>query len=246
MKAYRILIGITIALSASFLFSGAAHDLATGFPRAIGYVARFWPIDWASIPSLLPPTISTLTMSLYGTTLALATALPLSLLASRGLVSNFLVYLISRTWAAILRASPIVVLGIVFIAAVGLGPTAGIMGIWLHTVGVFVKYFSETFEGTNWEIMEAAFIDGANLWQAYTLVLIPMEANAVLSFLLYYFEANFRQATFLAMVGAGGIGIELSGALGRFNYGRAGAIIVLILATALILDLSSSIIRSNL
>lgn len=245
MTAYRLLVSITAFLLIGLFVSGMAYDLAAGLPRAARYVARFWPVDWTAIPSLLPAAASTLAMSLYGTTMALATALPLTLLASRGLVPNLLVYLTSRAWAALFRASPVVMLGIVFVAAVGLGPKAGIMGIWLHTVGVFVKYFSEAFESADWEVMEAAFIDGANRWQAYTLVLIPMEANAVLSFLLYYFEANFRQATFLAMVGAGGIGIELSGALGRFDYGRAGAIVVLILGVALALDLSSRFLRSK-
>lgn len=244
--AYRLLIAITAVLLVSLCVSGMAYNLIAGVPRAVGYIVRFWPIDWASVPSLLPSVALTLAMSLYGTTLALTTALPLSFMASRGLAPNLSIYLISRACTTILRASPVIVLGIVFVAAIGLGPTAGIMGIWLHTVGVFVKYFSEAFESTNWEVMEAAFIDGANLWQAYILVLIPMEANAVLSFLLYYFEANFRQATFLAMIGAGGIGIELSGALGQFNYGRAGAIIVLILSVALALDMSSRFLRSKL
>jgi phosphonate transport system permease protein len=129
---------------------------------------------------------------------------------------------------------------------VGLGPTAGIMGLWFHTTGVFVKYLSEQFEAGGRDILGAALVDGATRWQAYLYVLLPAEANAALSFLLYYYEANFRQATFLSMVGAGGIGIELSAAVGRFDYGRTGLIVLTVIAVSVALDFTSRLLRARL
>ncbi len=209
----------------------------------IQYLLRMWPPDLGAFLDYLGPLLETLAMSLIGTTAAFFTAVVLAFPANRSLNSFLPLYLASRTVLAIMRATPILVLGILLVAAVGLGPMAGIIGIWIHTSGVLGKYFSETFETADWDVVDAAYIDGCNKIQVYLKVMLPMESNAVLSYLLYYYEANFRQASFLGIVGAGGVGLYLMSAVGLFDYGRVSILIIMIIGTALILDMISRTVR---
>jgi phosphonate transport system permease protein len=184
-------------------------------------------------------------MSLVGTSLAFVFALVLAFPATKGMVDNGTVYLGVRALLSLLRATPAIVIGIIAVAAVGFGPTAGIIGIWVHTTGVLGKYLSETYEGTDREPLDAALVDGAGRWTSYIYVLVPMEANAAISYLMYYYESNFRAATILGIVGAGGIGIELTTSIGLFQHSRTGMVITMIVGTALAIDLVSRLIRSK-
>ena len=183
-------------------------------------------------------------MSFCGTTLAMVSAIPLSYFAARGLSSR-VSYFTSRVVLTFLRSLPMVILGIFFVATLGLGPTAGIMGLWLHTTGVFGKYLSEFLEATDSFLLDAASIDGASTWQCFWYILLPVEINELLTLLLYYYEANFRGAAILGFVGAGGIGMELAAAVGSFDYGRVSFIIILIVVTDIIIDFLSRVLRSK-
>ena len=209
----------------------------------IQYLIRMWPPDLGAALDYLVPLLETLAMSFIGTTAALFTAVVLAFPANRSLNDSLPLYLVSRVVLAIMRATPIVVLGILLVAAVGLGPIAGIIGIWFHTSGSLGKFFSETFETADWDVVDAAYIDGCNKIQVYLKVMLPMEANSILSYLLYYYESNFRQASFLGIVGAGGVGLYLMTAVGLFDYGRVSILIIMIIGTALILDMISRTIR---
>ena len=209
------------------------------------YVGRLLPPSWSAIPTLASPILETLVMSLIGTSLAFLTAIALAFPAHRGLAGSIYVYTTARAVLAVMRATPVLVLGIICVAALGFGSTAGIVGIWFHTSGVLGKYLSEAFEASDKDVLEASEIDGCTKLQTYFYVMIPMQMNALMSYLLYYYEANFRQATFLGIVGAGGIGLYLTTAVGLFDYGQVGMIVILIIFTSLLLDMTSRVIRSR-
>lgn len=155
-------------------------------------------------------------------------------------------YVLMRLLLLFMRSIPAMVLGIIFISAVGLGPLAAIMGIWIYSGGVLGKLMSEAFEAADQDILDAASIDGANKFQSCIYVLLPMQANAVLSFLLYRFESSFRAATLIGVVGAGGLGTQLTASMGLFDYGKTSMIILVILVTVLVLDVLSRAIRNRL
>jgi phosphonate transport system permease protein len=209
------------------------------------YIWRMFPPRWDILPALLDPLVETLAMSIIGTSLAFITALLLSFPANRELSSNTAVYLSARAVLAVMRATPVLVLGIICVAAIGLGPSAGVLGIWFHTTGVLGKYISEALEAADSSIFDASLIDGCSKWQSYVKVMIPSEMNAVMSYLIYYYESNFRSATFLGVVGAGGIGLYLTAAVGLYNYGSVGMIVLVIISTALAIDMASRFVRSK-
>jgi len=221
-------------------------EAAEGAVRAADYLARLWPPDLAYVPRVMPAVVATLEMSLIGASLAFATAVPLSFFGCRELVGSTFLYSATRLVLSVLRATPVLVLGIMFVAALGLGPTAGVLSIWLHSTGTMGKLMSETLDSADRHVQEAASIDGASRWQTFAYVLLPMHTNAFLSYYLYSVEANFRDAMVLGVVGAGGIGLELMVVVGLFQYERIGTMILVIVSTALALDFASKWLRGKL
>ncbi len=244
MDAPRLLIVLLILSCVFLIATGTISDFIEGVPRSWKYLSRLGhpsPDGWQRITKSI---VETLFMSFCGTTLAMVSAIPLSYFATRGL-SNKVSYLVSRVILTFLRSIPMVILGIFFVATLGLGTTAGVMGLWIHTTGVFGKYLSEFLEATDPLLLDAAAIDGASTWQCFWYILLPVEINELLTLLLYYYEANFRAAAILGFVGAGGIGMELAAAVGSFDYGRVSFVIILIVMTDVIIDFLSRILRSK-
>jgi len=245
MTAARFLSWLTILLLAAMIFSGDAFEICTGMPRILRYLSKLWPPDFRALPGLLPALWQTAKIALFGTTLGFLSAIPLAWAASWNMTQNWIVYLCGRTMLLAMRSIPAMILGILFVAAVGLGSLAGIMGVWIYSGGVLGKLLSENLEATEPEIMDAAAIDGANKFQGYVYIFLPAQANAALSFLLYRFESSFRQATLLGVAGAGGLGLELTASMGLFDYGKTSMIICIILFVVLSLDLTSRWLRAR-
>jgi phosphonate transport system permease protein len=75
---------------------------------------------------------------------------------------------------------------------------------------------------------------------------LPQALPVMLSNALYYFESNTRSATILGVVGAGGIGLQLSDRIRVNNWDEVGFIVLLILATVTAIDLLSRALRLRL
>jgi phosphonate transport system permease protein len=66
------------------------------------------------------------------------------------------------------------------------------------------------------------------------------------SYTLLRFEINVRTAAVMGFVGAGGIGQDLMVAIRKFYYTDVSAILVLIVATVMVIDLVTEHIRHRL
>ena len=75
--------------------------------------------------------------------------------------------------------------------------------------------------------------------------MLPQVFPVFLSQMLYFFESNTRSATILGVVGAGGIGLELSDRIRLCNWDEAMFIIILILIAISIIDMFSKMIRRS-
>jgi phosphonate transport system permease protein len=245
MTAARLLFWLTIVLGTAMVLSGDTFEICAGMPKILRYLSRLWPPDFRALPGLLPALWQTVKIALFGTTLGFLSAIPLAFAASWNMTQNGAVYLCGRAILLAMRSIPAMILGILFVAAVGLGSLAGIMGVWIYSGGVLGKLLSENLEATDPEIMDAAAIDGANRFRGYLYIFLPMQANAALSFLLYRFESSFRQATLMGVAGAGGLGLELTAAMGLFDYGKTSMIVCIILFVVLSLDLTSRWLRGK-
>jgi phosphonate transport system permease protein len=152
-----------------------------------------------------------------------------------------------KGFVSFVRAVPTVLWVLIFAVSIGLGSTAAVVGLTFHTFGYLLKAFSESFEELDPGVIEALKACGANWWQIVFQAVIPSSLSYLLAWTFMRFEINFVEAVAVgAAAGAGGIGFELYMASGHyFDLREVGMITWLILGVALILESSSSVLKSR-
>lgn len=188
----------------------------------------------------------TLAMAFLGTLGAALIALPLGFLAAKNVVANRIVHFLFRRAFDGVRGIDQLIWALVFINVVGLGPFAGICAIIVGDAGTFGKLFSEAIENASKGPVDGVRASGGGRLAEARLGLLPQVFPVLVSQTLYYFESNTRSATILGIVGAGGIGLQLSDRIRVNNWDEAAFIILMILATVAIIDYGSKRLRQRL
>lgn len=205
------------------------------------YASEFFPPNFANWQMYVEEMLVTLQIGLWGTALAVLTAIPLSLLASSNIVPWWVYQPVRRVLDAC-RAINEMVFAMLFVVAVGLGPFAGVLALWVHTSGTLAKLFSEAVEAIDPQPVEGIRSTGASALHEIIYGVIPQVMPLWISFILYRFEANVRSASVVGMVGAGGIGVVLWEIIRGFQYAETAAVMIIIVTVSLI-DLVSARIR---
>jgi phosphonate transport system permease protein len=204
-----------------------------------GFLAPNFKEWWAYLGEM----VETVQIAIWGTFLAVLFGMPLAILASSNVAPWWVVQPIRRFMDAT-RAINEIVLALVFVVAVGLGPLAGVLALFVHNLGIISKLFSEAVEAIDPRPVEGIRATGASRLQEVLYGIVPQVAPLWSSFSLYRFETNVRSATVLGIVGAGGIGHSLYENIRSFQYAETSAIILIVIATVSIIDMISSRLRN--
>ena len=202
--------------------------------------------DWGYMSVIWPKLIETIKMAVLGTVIGSVIAFIYSLLIARNIVKNKAVTGVLRFIMNIIRTTPDLLLGAIFVAIVGIGPVAGVMALAVFTFGVVVKLFYEAIETIDPGPIEALTAVGANKLQIIHQAVLPQIMTYFISYVLYAFEINVRASTVLGYIGAGGIGLNLQQTLQVFNYAQTGTIIIVIIVVVVLIDYVSSKSREAL
>jgi phosphonate transport system permease protein len=220
--------------------------LVSGLPKLGSWLAQAWPPKLEEMPLFLQRMAETVAMAAIGTTAATLLAIPMAVLASRNITPFPRLYLPARWFLNALRGIDSFVFALLFVAAVGLGPFAGVIGIALHTWGSAAKFFADHIESAPMGPLEAVRTTGAGRYSAILYALLPDVLPVLLSTTLFWWEFNVRASTVLGVVGAGGIGLELKNSMDLLDFSRLFTIIALILLVVTVLDQFSSWLRKRL
>ena len=185
-------------------------------------------------------------MAILGTMLGGILAFPLAFLASSNLLGGTGAAMPGKTLLVAIRTFPEILLAIVFVAALGLGPTAGIMAMGLHSIGFLGKVFSDVVEGIDPGPPEAIRASGGTQLHVFFYGVVPQVMPEFMSYVLYRFEINLRSAAVLGMVGAGGIGAPLIQRLSFRRWDEVSMFLIVIVGFVVIVDAVSSRIRRRL
>jgi phosphonate transport system permease protein len=220
--------------------------LATGLPKIGHWLAQAWPPALHELPIFALRMGETVAIAFLGTLAAVLVAVPAALLAARGTAPWPALRWPLRAVLNAFRGVDSFVFALILVAAVGLGPFAGLLGVALHTWGSAAKLFSEQIETMSLETSEALQAGGAGRLLAFRHALLPEVAPAWLSQALYLFEFNVRASTVLGVVGAGGIGQELKSSMDLLDFARLATIIAVILVAVTLIDVVSAWLRRRL
>lgn len=220
-------------------------ELVQGSGNMIEYISRYFPPDFTDWKFYMSDIMETIGMGVWGTLMAAIVAVPLAVMAANNVAPNWLVFIVRRFLDA-MRAINEVVFALIFVVAVGLGPFAGVLALFVHTAGTLGKLFSEAIEAIEPGPVEGIRATGASKLQEIIFGVIPQVMPLWTSFTLYRFESNVRSASVLGIVGAGGIGVSLYQSFRAFKYGKVSAILILLIVTVAIIDIVSAKIRQKL
>ncbi|WP_018716724.1 phosphonate ABC transporter, permease protein PhnE [Arhodomonas aquaeolei] len=226
------------------VFDGAR--LAQGVPALLELMGNMLPPDFTGWQDWIAPLIDTLAMSVAGTAIAVIASVPLAFCAARNTTPSAALYHGTRNLLNFLRTVPELIMGILFVAAVGFGPLAGVLAVGLHSIGMVGKFFAETVEHADPAPIEAVRATGAGPAQVIWHGVLPQVLPRFLDVSVYRWEYNFRASTVMGLVGAGGIGFELIGSLRILAYREVFAILLVILATVIVVDGIGSALRRRI
>lgn len=226
--------------------------------RAMGsFVADFWPPAHSGefLDLLLTATLQTLAIATAGMALALLLAVPASLLASRALslsaasrgghpgpLGNLLRWPV-RCVLIFLRSVPEIVWALLFVRAVGLGPTAGVLAIAITYAGMLGKVYAEIFESVDQRPAHALLRSGSGRLAAFAYGILPSAAAELMSYSVYRWECAIRASVVMGFVGAGGLGQQIDLSMRMFASAEVASMLLTFLLLVLLADLLSRLLR---
>ena len=219
--------------------------LVTNAGNMTTFASDFVPPDFHDWRLYVQEILITLQIAIWGTVLAVVLAVPFGLLSSKNLAPVWVYQPVRRLMDA-LRAVNEMVFAMLFVVAVGLGPFAGVLALFVHTTGILAKLFSEAVEAIDPRPVEGIRATGATVFEEVLFGVIPQVLPLWISFTLYRFESNVRSATVVGMVGAGGIGVVLWEIIRGFFFAQTAAVMLLIILTVSLIDLVSARLRQSL
>lgn len=190
--------------------------------------------------------LETLNMAVVGVTFGVLLSLPVALLCARNTSPHPLIRVLAINLVSTLRTIPDLIWALIFVVAVGLGPLAGILAIVMDTIGFCARFFSERIEEINPKPGMALKAAGASRTAVVAGAILPECFPSFVATSLYSVEKAVRSAVVLGLVGAGGIGVELTSAMNLFRYNEAISIILVVLLVVIAVEQVAKAIRKRI
>ncbi|MDH4425731.1 MAG: phosphonate ABC transporter, permease protein PhnE [Acidovorax sp.] len=198
------------------------------------------------LAGLARATWTTVRIATLGSLLGAVLALPLAVLTARNLAAPRALAIAAKAVLDTLRSIHTLVFGLVLVGIVGLGPTAGILAIGLHSMGTYGKLFAEAIESLDMAAIHAVQGVGASRTQVFFNAVWPTVLPQFVSAHLYIWEFNIRDSTILGIIGAGGLGLLISEATSLFQWDRLATVLLVVVLLVASFDAMSRRIRRAL
>ncbi|MEC4814266.1 MAG: phosphonate ABC transporter, permease protein PhnE [Scytonema sp. PMC 1069.18] len=213
----------------------------------LDFVSRLFPpnTSWDILYKTAEALVETVQMSLIGTTIGALLSLPIAIASSHNVAPVWLQWLANLLQNAV-RSVPSIILGLLFVAATGLGPVAGTLALGIYTIGYLGKFYQQAIEAVDPRSIESLQVAGASKIQIVQYGILPQVLPLVLGYTLWMFEYNIRAASVLGAVGAGGFGFELKSYIDGFEYTKATTMILILCVVVTVIDALSSKLRQRL
>ncbi|MGD1872748.1 MAG: phosphonate ABC transporter, permease protein PhnE [Mastigocoleus sp.] len=242
----RLLILCLIVLVYSWAFSGLKVNFEYfNLFYVTEFLSRLFPPDFSVLDVAIKRLIETIQMSIWGTTIGAILSLPIAVASARNVAPSWL-QVIANFFQNAVRSVPSIILGLIFVAATGLGAPAGTLALGIYTIGYLGKFYQEAIEAVNPRSLESLRVAGASEIQILQYGIFPQILPLGIGYTFYMFEYNIRAASVLGIVGAGGIGFELKSYIDAFEYNKALTMLIVLLVIITAIDAISNELRHRL
>lgn len=220
--------------------------LINSFDNAVNFLGRMFPLDFPPPGETIGLIVETLSIVFLATFLSVVLSLPISLMAAHPTTRGRFTQGGARAVIVLARAIPDLVLAIMFMRIFGLGATAGILAMGIHSIGMVAKLYADAIEELDDGPRQAVESSGATtrqqIWAAIPQKLMPQ----LIATALHRFDINLRTSVLLGYVGIGGIGLAISESLRVLDYQRGMALALIVLGLCIVLEMISGAIRKAL
>lgn len=242
------LAGLVIAVWGVHHLRLPLHRLPDGVREIFLVVGnRMFPPDFAYAAStLVKPFLETIAMAFAGTVLGILISVPLAWLAAANMTpSPRILYPLVRMVLVVARSIHEIIWAMLLVAVLGFGPLAGMIVLTIDFIGFGTKLLAESIEAADMKPVEAIRAAGGNRLRQMILGVFPQVAPVWVGIFVYGWDIVLRASFVLGLVGAGGVGAYLHGAVESLNYERLGAILAIIIAIVVASEWVSAELRKR-
>lgn len=205
---------------------------------------RATPPRWSYLTQLGKPIWDTINIATLGTLIALVLAVPVAFLAARNTTPSALfIRPVALLIIVATRSINALIWALLLIAIIGPGVFAGVVAIAIRSIGFCAKLLYEAIEEIDQSQVEAITATGASRWQVMAYGIVPQIMPAFAGIAVFRWDINIRESTVLGLVGAGGIGLQLSASMNVLAWPQVSLILIVILLAVVASEWISAKVR---
>lgn len=247
MKRYLALLSVTLIVAWALSSIDVIWEWVWDAPLQLADLfTRMVPPDPTNLPSILEATWQTINIATIATMIAVVLSLPVAYISAQNTTPNVVFLWIGRFILVSSRSVNTIIWALLFVAIFGPGIIAGIIAIMFRSIGFLGKLLGEAIEEIDPAPIEALEACGASRFKIVLYGVVPQVMPAFFAISILRWDINLRESTVLGLVGAGGIGIILQGAIDTFQWQEVSMVLITILALVILGELISSALRKKL
>ncbi|WP_139201373.1 phosphonate ABC transporter, permease protein PhnE [Pseudovibrio axinellae] len=216
-------------------------------PRQMGDLfSRMVPPDTRNLSSILMVLWETVNIATLATAIAVLISLPVAYMAAQNTTPNKATLWIGRFILVSSRSINTIIWALLFVAIFGPGIIAGIVAIMFRSIGFVGKLLGEAIEEIDHKPVEALEATGASRFKVIMYAIVPQVMPTFWAVSILRWDINLRESTVLGLVGAGGIGVMLQGAIDTFNWQEVATILLAIIVLVIVGEVISAWLRRKI
>ncbi|GEN23606.1 phosphonate ABC transporter, permease protein PhnE [Halomonas cupida] len=204
---------------------------------------RMWPPDLRRLEEIVTAMVETVHIATLATFLTIFLALPISWISAQNTTPNRACLWLGRFILVASRSVNTIIWALLFVAIFGPGVLAGILAITFRSIGFVGKLMGEAIEEIDRKPVEAMEATGASRASVVLYAIVPQVMPAFFAVIILRWDINIRESTVLGLVGAGGIGVILQGAIDTFAWPTVATILCAIVLLVLAGEAVTSVLR---
>ncbi|WP_099867549.1 phosphonate ABC transporter, permease protein PhnE [Pararhizobium haloflavum] len=207
---------------------------------------RMVPPDVTNLRSILAALLETVNIATIATVIGVALSFPVAYIAAQNTTPNAATLWLGRFILVSSRSVNTIIWALLFVAIFGPGVVAGILAITFRSLGFLGKLMGEAIEEIDRRPVEALEATGASRFKIILYAIMPQVMPTFLAVSILRWDINLRESTVLGLVGAGGIGVILQGAIDTFAWQEAATVLLAILALVILGEIISAVLRKRI
>lgn len=247
LTRWGILAGCALAIIWALSSIRVVWDWVWGAPEQIGDLfGRMYPPDPSNLDTILKVLWDTVNIATFATAFAVLLSLPVAYISAQNTTPNRATLWLGRLILVTSRSVNTIIWALLFVAIFGPGIVAGIIAIMFRSIGFIGKLLGEAIEEIDTRPVEALEATGASRFKVIVYAIIPQVMPTFWAVTILRWDINLRESTVLGLVGAGGIGIILQGAIDTFNWPEVATILLAIIALVIMGEVISAFLRRRI